>query len=139
MNTFDFFNDNFGRLLVQQGNDPFDNAWRALKSEHLMATGKTARLVGGWAIIRERQPRMQQKLAADGIEYDDRTRFEAFDSLLADWDEKPLMLLVFDKAPVPISNLFLTVDLRAVRICSPAGVITFDYTKEPTRRVATIL
>jgi hypothetical protein len=38
------------------------------------------------------------------------------------------MFLLFDKAPIPIANLFMTLDLRAVRICSPGGVETFDYT-----------
>lgn len=132
MNAFDFFNDNMGRLLVPQGNDPYGNARTALTSAHLMASGKTARLVSGWAIVREGQPTMQQRLAIEGIEYDDRTRYQAFNDLLTDWDEKPVLLLVFDKSPLPIANLFLTVDIRAVRVCSPAGVYTFDYTQEPT-------
>ena len=75
---------------------------------------------------------LQLKLAAKGIRYDDRTRFEAITDTLENWDEQPTMLMVFDKAPLPIANMFLTVDLRAVRICTPAGVYTFDYTKEPT-------
>lgn len=132
MNTFDFFNDNFGKLLVEQGNDPYVNAARALSSSHLLASGKTSRLGSGWAIVKENHAVLQLKLAAKGIRYDDRTRFEAITDTLENWDEQPTLLMVFDKAPLPIANIFLTVDLRAVRICTPAGVYTFDYTKEPT-------
>ena len=38
-------------------------------------------------------------------------------------------VLSFSKAPLPIANLFITADLRAVRVCSPDGVETFDGTK----------
>jgi len=132
MNTFDFFNDNFGRLLVEQGNDPYENAAKALSSSHRLASGKGSRLGSGWAIVKENNAVLQLKLAAAGITYDDRTRFEAVIDALENWDNQPTLFMVFDKAPLPISNLFLTVDLRAVRICTPAGVYSFDYTQEPT-------
>ena len=132
MNTFDFFNKNFGKLLVQQNNDPYENAARALKSTHLMASGKISRLGSGWAIVKENHAVLQLKLAAEGIKYDDRTRFEAITDALESWDDQPTLFMTFDKKPLPIANLFLTIDLRAVRICEPSGVSTFDYTKEPT-------
>ena len=132
MNTFDFFNDNFGRLLVEQGNDPFENAAKALRSSHPLASGKNSRLGSGWAIVKEKNAVVQLKLAATGITYDDRTRFEAIIDALESWDNEPTIFMVFDKAPLPISNLFLTVDLRAVRVCTPGGVYSFDYTLEPT-------
>ena len=132
MNTFDFFNDNFGSLLVEQGNDPFENAAKALSSSHPLASGKSSRLGSGWAIVKEKNAVVQLKLAATGITYDDRTRFEAIIDSLESWDDQPTIFMVFDKKPLPISNLFLTVDLRAVRVCTPAGVYTFDYTLEPT-------
>ena len=65
------------------------------------------------------------------MHYDDRTRFEAILDELEDWDNEPTLFMTFDKSPLSISNLFLTVDLRAVRICTPSGVQTFDYTTEP--------
>lgn len=85
--------------------------------------------MSGWAIIRPTVVTMQQKLAVEGIQYDDRTRFAAFADELAVWDNSPRMFLLFDKSPIPIANLFMTLDLRAVRICSPTGVETFDYTQ----------
>ena len=132
MNTFDFFNDNFGSLLVEQGNDPFENAAKALRSSHPLASGKSSRLGSGWAIVKEKNAVVQLKLAATGITYDDRTGSEAIFDALENWDDQPIIFMVFDKPPLPISNLFLTVDLRAVRICTPRGVYTFDYTLEPT-------
>jgi hypothetical protein len=41
------------------------------------------------------------------------------------------MFLTFDKAPIPISNLFLTLDKRMIRICSPKTVQNFDINAEP--------
>ena len=111
------------------------DAWRALSSAHPLQNknkkgeDQKSRLVSGWAIIRPTGTVMQQKLAVDGIQYDDRTRFEAFAEELAIWDNTPRMFILFNQSPVPIANLFLTLDLRAVRICTPAGVETFDYTQ----------
>ncbi len=138
MNTYQFFNQNLGRYLTEQTNNQYMDAWRALSATHpLIKKNKNGeeqagRLIAGWAIIRPTGALMQQKLAIEGIQYDDRTRFEAFSDELAAWDGTPRMFLLFDKAPIPIANLFMTLDLRAVRICSPAGVETFDYTKPAT-------
>jgi hypothetical protein len=132
MNTYQFFNQNFGKFLTAQTNQPHMDAWRALSSNHALQGGGQSRLVSGWAIIRPTGATLQTKLAASGIEYDanGRTRFEAFSEELAAWDGTPRMFLLFDKASIPIANLFMTLDLRAVRVCSPGGVETFDYTQE---------
>jgi len=143
MNTFQFFNQNFGRFLTEQTNQPYMDTWRALSSGHPLqkknkkGEDQSGRLSSGWAIIRPSGSTMQQKLAVSGIEYDDRTRFEAFADELAAWDDTPRIFLMFDKSPIPIANVFMTLDLRAVRICGPAGVETFDYTKSapPTANV----
>jgi hypothetical protein len=132
MNTFDFFNDNFGKLLSQQGNDPYENAANALSSNHARPEGSDTRIMSGWAIVSKGQAVMQYELAAEGIKYDTRTRYEAIYEALENWDEQPILFMTFTNKPLPIANLFLTIDLRAVRICEPSGVSTFDYTKEPT-------
>lgn len=132
MNTYEFFNENFGRHLVDQSGDPWEAAHRCLNAYHQRALGTTGRLGSGWAIIKQGKGIVQLKLAADGLIYDDRTRYEAFLDELENWTGEPVILLVFDKKPLSISNLFITADLRAVRICTPAGVQTFDWTKEPT-------
>jgi hypothetical protein len=131
MNTFQFFNQGLGKFLTAQTNQPHMDAWRALSSSHPLPTGKQSRLVSGWAIIRPTGTLMQTKLAVSGIEYDElgRSRSVAFAEELAAWDGTPRMFLLFDKASIPISNLFMTLDLRAVRICSPGGIETFDHTQ----------
>jgi hypothetical protein len=133
MNTFQFFNQNFGRFLTPQTNQPSRDAWKALSSSYpiLNSEGKesNSRLASGWAIIRPTGAVTQLKLVAEGIEQDGCTRFEAFLKELSVWDDSPRIFLIFDKAPIPIANIFMTLDLRAVRICSPKGVETFDYTK----------
>ena len=98
---------------------------------HKLAKGGENRITSGWAIVRPDGALLQQKLAAKGIAYDDRTRFDAFLDELRNWDGAPRLFLMFDKKPIPISNLFLTADLRAVRICSPKGVETFDFNAMP--------
>jgi hypothetical protein len=132
MNTYQFFNQNFGRYLTAQTNLPQMDSWRALSSNHPLQGGGQSRLVSGWAIIRPAGSTMQAKLAVPGIEIDarGRTRFQAFAEELAAWDGTARMFLLFDQASIPIANLFMTLDLRAVRICTPGGVETFDYTQK---------
>lgn len=132
MNTFEFFNEYLGQHLVEQTGNSYADAAKALSSGHLLVTGKKSRLGSGWAIVKPGQATVQLKLAATGIHYDDRTRFQAIGEALDTWSGDPAIFMTFDKAPLPADNLFLTVDLRAVRICTPAGVQTFDYLKDPT-------
>ena len=131
MNAFEFFNRNFGRHLnhAPPGNRPHMDAWRVLSAVHEMQGRKPARLMSGWAVVRPSGTVMQQRLAAGGIAYDARKRADAFGEELDDWDGEPRIFLTFKEAPVPIAHLFLTLDLRAVRICAPGGVETFDYTR----------
>ena len=130
---FSVFNQNFGRFLTSHTNQPHMDAWKTLSSTYdiIKKDGKPSksRLAWGWAIVRPTVSVAQLNLCVEGIGQDPRTRFEAFTDELSKWDETPRMFLVFAKAPIPIVNLFITVDLRAVRICSPGGVETFDYTK----------
>ena len=133
MNTFEFFNQHFGRHLVSQEGEPDFAAYRALSSNHKLVKGTESRLASGWAIVRPSISSVQLKLAATGLRFDERTRIEAFMEEFKQWDGiEPRMFLMFDKAPIPLENLFLTVDRRLVRICSPAGVETFDANKAPT-------
>jgi hypothetical protein len=133
MNTFEFFNHHFGKHLVSQEGVPHISAYRALSSSHKLVKGTESRLASGWAIIRPSISSIQLKLAATGLHFDERTRIEAFMEEFEKWDGvEPRIFLMFDKAPVPIENLFMTVDTRAIRICSPAGVETFDMNQAPT-------
>ncbi len=133
MNTFEFFNQNFGRHLVPVEGAPHEAAHHALSANHKLVKGTTSRLSSGWAIVRPGLSSVQLKLAATGLKYDSRTRVEAFMDELDTWDGKePRIFLMFNKAPVPIANLFMTVDRRAIRICSPAGVETFNADEAPS-------
>lgn len=132
MNTFKFFNEYFGKHLVSQEGEPHEAAYRALSSSHKLSKGTDGRLASGWAIIRPNISSVQLKLAATGLHFDERTRVEAFMDEMDHWDGiEPRIFLMFDKAPVPIENLFMTVDKRAIRICSPSGVESFNLSEEP--------
>ncbi|MDO8206749.1 MAG: hypothetical protein Q7T38_02890 [Gallionella sp.] len=129
-----FFNENFGRYLVVQTGDAAYDARHALSSGHKMKKpGIPQRIASGWAVIRPGKSTMQFELAAGGIEYSKQTRYEAFLAELENWDCTPRMFIEFTKKPVPVGNLFRTFDLRQVRICSAAGVETFDFTKPPEK------
>ncbi len=132
MNTYEFFNRNFGKHLVEQDGTPWQAAQRCLSASHLLQTGKSSRLGPGWAVVREGCGTLQLKLDAPGLVIDARTRYEAFLEVLENWTGNPVILMAFDKKPLSIENLFITADLRAVRICTPKGVQTFDWTREPT-------
>lgn len=129
-----FFNQNFGRFLVEQTGQPAQDAQRALSSGHAMRKGgHPQRIASGWAIVRPGRPTMQFALAADGIDYSTQTRYEAFLAELDAWDGTPRIFIEFDKKPVPVKHLFVTYDARAVRICSPKGTETFDFTTPPEK------
>ena len=133
MTTLEFFNQYFGCHLVAQTGHAVADATRALSSGHAMAKGgNPQRIASGWAVISEGGSTLQFKLAATGLNYGDQTRYEAWLDALEAFNGKPVMLIEFDKKPVPVANLFRTHDLRAVHICSPGGYELFDFTKEPT-------
>lgn len=133
MTTLEFFNHYFGRHLVAQTGNAVADATCALSNGHKMAKGgKTQRIPSGWAVISEEASTIQFKLAATGLRYSDQTRYDAWLDALESFNGSPVMLLEFDKKPVPVANLFRTHDLRAVQICSPSGAELFDFTKEPT-------
>lgn len=133
MNSYEFFVQHFGRFLVScDGLTPAQATWKALSSGHKLQKGTESRLSSGWAIVRPAKSSVQLKVAAAGLHIDERTRIEAFMEEFSHWDGiEPRIFLMFDKAPVPISNVFMSVDRRLVRICSPAGVETFDIDAEP--------
>ena len=134
MNAIELLNQNFGRYLVPQTGDAVADAQAALSGGHDMAKGGTKqRVASGWAIIKPEGATMQFKLAAREIKYAEKTRYEAFANLLDNWNGTPAILMEFDKKPIPVGNLFITYDLRAVRVCSAKGGETFDYTIEPEK------
>lgn len=133
MTTLEFFNQHFGRHLVTQSSNAVADATCALSTGHLMAKGgDPQRIASGWAVISEAGSTLQFKLAATGLNYGDQTRHEAWLDALEAFNGQPIMLIEFDKKPVPVAHLFRTHDLRAVQVCSPGGAELFDFTKEPT-------
>ena len=135
MNTYEFFIEYFGKHLLDcEGLTPSAAAWKVLSSSHKQKKGTVSRLTSGWAILRPQKSTIQLELAASGLEYisNTKTRYDAFEEELDTWDGKePRMFLTFDKAPIPTSNLFLTLDKRLIRICSPKTVESFDITSPP--------
>ena len=134
LNTFEFFNQHFGRFLTEQTGDAIADAQKALSMNHPLLSGKTSRLGSGWAIIRPNRSTLQLGVRCSGeieIAGNTVTRFAAFLEDLQKWNGEPRIYLTFDKRPVPASNLFVTYDPRLVRICSPTAIETFDFTQPP--------
>lgn len=94
----------------------------------------SSRITSGWAVVSEKPLKLQCELLLPNIVYESKkNRFQAFFEALENFDGNPIMLLEFDKKPIPVENLFRTLDVRHVCICSKYGVEVFDYTKEPTK------
>lgn len=132
MNTFVFLRDHFARyLLPELTNDAIADTKRALTMNHLMATGKFGRLTG-WALVKQDKTYIQSKIAAahpNLITADPRTRYDAWYEELKDF-KGPTCFIEFTQSTFNISNIFLTYDLRAVKICGPASSQTFNYLNE---------
>ena len=131
----DFFNQNFGRHFVEKTGDAIADANAVLSGGHKMrkAGGTVQRISSGWAIVRPGRSTLQMKFAATGVDYADEDRYTAFLAELEAWDGTPRIFLTFDKKPIPVGHVFVTYDRRAVRICSPGSVETFDFTVPPEK------
>jgi len=137
--TFEIIDTGFARHVVNADRltgQPVRNSAIALTMNHPLlprdGSNKTSssRLTG-WAIIRSSGATVQARLSASGIDAGDpRTRFVAFEQELANLTE-PVVLLTFSKSTVNIGNVYATYDTRVVRVCSPDGVETFDFTTDP--------
>ena len=134
MNTFDFFMENFGKYLVQDEGSSHKLSSQVLNSAHQGVGDKKALKIGaGWAVVQPGKALLQKELTAKGLFYfPDKTRYEVFGEILNNWSGTPTIFITFERTSFSVANLFITVDLRAVRICEPKGVQSFDYTREPT-------
>lgn len=128
-----FLNQHFSRHLTELTDDPVRDAVRALSSTYAMAeAGKASRLAYGWAIIRPTRSTLRIPLANPNFEYSELTFSQALDAELSTWlAGEPRIFLEFAKKPVDINNVFRSVDPRRVRLCSAAGVQTFNPMTEP--------
>lgn len=138
MNTFEFFNAHFGRHLVPQTGEPWEDAYRALATGYPLpgrAPDKQYRkkLESGWAIIRPGRSTMTVNRVVTGIEIippkkdGGMTSYEAFCAELEAWDGEPRLFLCFTQKTFSTRNLFLTVDPREVCVCEPKIVERFDW------------
>ena len=132
MNTFDFLNKNFAEILLETpGNNPVENCKKALTMSHLMSKGTTGRLTG-WAMVKEGMAFVQSKLAISHprlVTHDERKRYDAWYHELCNFNG-PVCFLEFSKSTVNISNIFITYDLRVVKICGPSSYETFNFLEE---------
>lgn len=130
MNTYGFFMEHFGRWLTKRTGDDVHDTERVLNMSFHNRSGKPQRLAAGWAVVSPQGSRLQLDIPAPGIEVGaEGTRFDAFAAALR--GPLPVMLLAFDKKPLGIDQLFVTYDLRAVRVCDPKASETFDLESAP--------
>lgn len=131
MNTFAFFIEYFGRFLVERTGDDIADTERVLNISFTNRAGKPQRLAAGWAVVSPGGSRLQLDIPVRGVETGAAgTRFEAFAAALR--RPLPVMLLAFDKKPLGVNQLFVTHDLRAVRVCDPKAGETFAIGAEAT-------
>jgi len=133
MNAYDFFMENFGKFLLQDEGEPSELTARVLNEAHPHPAPKSAkRLTNTWALIQPGKALLKTPLQAKGFTHTERTSTEVFGEVLDNWNGTPTMFLEFKRTSFAIENLFITVDVRAVRVCQSSNILTFDYTKEPT-------
>jgi len=132
MKTFEFIQQNFARhVLPELTDDPVRDTIKAMTMNHTVKS-KAGKLspsrLTGWAIVGPNGTTLQANVQSNSPNLnagDTRTRYEAWADALSDF-QGPVCLVQFTKATLNVSNVFLTHDLRAVRVCSPDGVETFD-------------
>lgn len=134
MNTFAFLQQNFVRyLLPNLSNDPAKDCGHALTTSHLLKKGTFSRF-SGWAMITDKVAIVQSDLAAKHpklITGDPRTRYQAWYDGLENFNS-PTCFIEFTQSTVNIGNVFLTHDLRVVKICGPVSSETFNYLDSAT-------
>lgn len=128
MNTAEFVVENFGRYMFAPTGDVLKDANRAVNGHVPMRSGSRSRLMSGFAIIRaDAPPSVQMKVAVPGVIVDERPWFEPVVDELENWTGSPRMFLRFGKGGFPLDRIFVTYDLRAVRLCTPVVAPTFDW------------
>lgn len=136
LNPISFFNDNFSRLVgIAPGNNPVAAAERAISKSHDIG-GKPLRLTHAWIVLQsDRQPLTNARLDPElfDVEYKGRSAFQVFHDFLTAWDGQPKMFIhIPGKRGMVAREFSLTHDPRVTRICTPTGIVTFDFTAPPS-------
>jgi hypothetical protein len=139
MNTAEFFMANFGRhFLSASSGDTWADVEIVLRGSYpLIGKSTSSRMQSGWAIVRPGSATLQLDLNVPDIQKSRMTRNEAFVAELDTWQApEPRIFMMFEKAPIALAHLFMSVDKRQVRICTPAGAKTEDWVTTPPRAKA---
>ena len=143
MNTFEFLAENFAKHMTDEKiNDPVALTRRALSKSYDLdrppneKTGKvpTSRLKN-WVVVYNGGTMLKLDLAVQGVRREENMTWAqafvyALENLPAPW-----CFLQFENTIMSLSNVFLTHDIRAVRICSPKGVVTLNWLSDPTTNI----
>ncbi len=133
-----FFMDNFGQYFIKRTGNDLADAQSVLSKSHAKAVGDgVSRLISGWAIIRPGSAWMRADLKAEGVERNNCLHYsEAWLAECDRWDgQEPRIFLRFENSNLSATQIFLSVDKRFVRICSPGGVETQNWlVQEPKAR-----
>lgn len=133
MNTLEFFLQHFGRHFLdedQRTGDPLRDAVRVLHASHPVTGKAPSRFnTGQAAVIRARGTLLRGGFAVNGLQLTDTSPTELIARTLLDWDGEPVMFLTFEKVLFPPDNLFVTYDLRRVRVCNAKAVHSVNFVR----------
>jgi hypothetical protein len=133
VNTLEFFLQHFGRHFLDQGEasgDLLRDAVRVLHASHPVTGKSPSRFNTGHAtVIRASGTILRGGFAVNGIRLTDTNSTELIARTLLDWTGEPVMFLTFEKVLFPPDNLFVTYDLRRVRICNAKAVHTVNFVR----------
>jgi hypothetical protein len=132
MTTFEFL-ASYGaaRFGIETGN-PIADVEHWLNSGHPQLDGKPRRPSDTWMIVSRDKLETQQRFANPGIVISNESEIPAYLRHLMSWDGTPFCFLKLEKKRLYLRGIFLTYDLRAVRVCTPRSVETFDFTRTPS-------
>jgi hypothetical protein len=133
VNTLDFFLRYFGHHFLDphdRTGDPLKDTVRVLHASHPVRDKSPSRFTtGNVAVIRARDTVLRGGFDVWGIRLTDVNSTELIARTLLDWDDEPVMLLTFEKVLFPPDNLFVTYDLRRVRVCNAKAVHDVNFVR----------
>jgi len=131
MTTFEFLAAyGAARFGLNSGN-PVADVEKWLNSSHPQIESAPRRPCDTWLIVSVGALETRQRFSSPEVRIVDEVDSQAFARHLTEWDGQPRCFISLDKKRLYLKGLFLTYDLRAVRICTSRGCETFDFTQPP--------
>lgn len=142
MNGIDFFFTHLGRFMVKPTGNVGEDVQRAINGAlpRVQKEGKSAAAIrlttGEFAIVRAAGSTLYAQVSGLPVETRKANWNEEIVRCLLGWTGEPVLFAAFDKVLFPPQNLFVTYDLRRVRLCRAKGVDDIDFSRVKNQSVS---